>query len=468
LRTLPTASAILDAQLRLVEANPRWLQCFGLEGDIEGRLLHDLVPDLPPAWKHALELALGGESVNQSTSEWRRDGRIQQLNWTIVPWHGQDGALAGVAVHVEDVTERERMRHQLQEQRDFTRALFTGSQIGMNLCSMDGLWLESNPAFLDIIGYSPEEADGGLTYWELTPDEYSESEAVQLQALQDTGRYGPYEKEFIRKDGSRVPVRLNGFLIEREGQQYIWSLIEDMTEQRRLQQTIESQRLQALQAAKLASLGEFAAGIAHEINNPLQIIDGFAFAASKTLDKNPEKAREHVEGIRVAADRAARIVRGLLRFAREGDSKQELVLGRELAAESLSYTAERMRIHGVKLLDELESDARVRCNPLEITQVLVNLLNNAFDAVRDRGGSVRLQLFERDDRLVFDIVDDGPGVPPELEGRLFEPFTTSKQHGTGLGLSISQGIVESSGGSLRYHRADALSHFTVELPLPSS
>ena len=124
-----------------------------------------------------------------------------------------------------------------------------------------------------------------------------------------------------------------------------------------------------------------------------------------------------------------------------------------------------MRAHGVELHESLRSESSVVCNRLEMTQVLINLLNNAFDAVRDPPGTVRFEVFDRDDELVFDIVDDGPGVPAHLEARLFEPFVTSKEHGTGLGLSISQGIVESTGGHLRYTRDHGLSHFSVELPI---
>ena len=167
--------------------------------------------------------------------------------------------------------------------------------MGLNLCTMDGLWLESNQAFCDIIGYTQAEADGGLTYWQLTPRKYDAQEQVQLEKLRTTRRYGPYEKEFIRKDGTLVPVRLNGFVVEREGKPYIWSLIEDLTAQRALEAELEDERLKAIQASKLATVGEMAAGIAHELNNPLGIIDAYAFALEDARARGDarEGRREH-------------------------------------------------------------------------------------------------------------------------------------------------------------------------------
>lgn len=126
------------------------------------------------------------------------------------------------------------------EQSQFFKAFFKQSPIGLNLCRMDGHWVESNPAFLKIIGYSAEEADNdNLTYWQLTPEKYAEDELVQLESLKSRKVYGPYEKEFIRKDGSLVPVRLNGFIISKDGEDYIWSMIEDLSAEKSLKLQLE-------------------------------------------------------------------------------------------------------------------------------------------------------------------------------------------------------------------------------------
>src|SRR3989344_416501 len=110
------------------------------------------------------------------------------------------------------------------EEHRFLFQLFNESPIGLNLCRMhDGMWLASNPAFLEIIGYTAEEANGCLTYWQLTPPKYDDQEALQLKKLNEMGNYGPYEKEFVHKSGHLVAVRLSGFVTEVQGVKYIWS-----------------------------------------------------------------------------------------------------------------------------------------------------------------------------------------------------------------------------------------------------
>lgn len=134
-------------------------------------------------------------------------------------------------------------RHLIQRLKPddtFFLAFFANCPIGLNLCRIDGKWVQSNPAFLNIIGYTADEADNGnLTYWQLTPPEYADAENIQLKNLNEKGSYGPYSKEFIRKDGKRIPVRLNGFLIERDGEKFIWSMIEDLSAQTNLREELQ-------------------------------------------------------------------------------------------------------------------------------------------------------------------------------------------------------------------------------------
>ncbi|MCB9025491.1 MAG: PAS domain S-box protein [Bdellovibrionaceae bacterium] len=129
----------------------------------------------------------------------------------------------------------------LKDTKSFFRAFYDHCPMGLNLSRMDGRWVESNEAFLNIIGYTAEEAnDDHLTYWQLTPGVYEPQEKLQLEKLKENGFFGPYEKEFIRKDGSLVPVRINGFIIKREGEDFIWSMIEDLTIEKKLKERLSS------------------------------------------------------------------------------------------------------------------------------------------------------------------------------------------------------------------------------------
>ncbi|MCA8942260.1 MAG: PAS domain S-box protein [Planctomycetes bacterium] len=465
--SLPTASAICDPDLRYLAVNDAWRTSYGLgDVDLVGQSHLECVPSLVELSEADYRRALDGEPASGSGTPHRRaDGSDEYVDWTMSPWHDERGDVAGIVLHTEIVTDREVMRRGLEEQRSFLRAFVDESPIGLNLCRLDGVWVESNPAFLEIIGYSREEADGGLSYWELTPREYDDAEQEQLRQLERTGRYGPYEKEFVRKDGLRVPVRLNGFLIERDGERYIWSLIEDISHQRELEADLEAERAKTLQTARLASIGEMAAGVAHEINNPLQIIEGFSFLLKRAIESGQQPPAEAIDKIRHATDRAARIVSYMRKFAREPSTDAEDHSVAEIVDETLSLTGERIRNHGVRLDTDVRSNRTIHCSALELTQVLVNLLHNAFDAVRASRGSILLEVFDdANDEVVFSVRDSGPGVPDGIVDRLFQPFVTSKETGTGLGLSISQGIVAALGGSLTYRRDDDGTRFEARIP----
>jgi PAS domain S-box-containing protein len=353
----------------------------------------------------------------------------------------------------------------LADDQEFVRTLFEASSIGMNLCRLDGLWLRSNPAFLQIIGYSREEADEGLTYWQLTPRKYDASEAEQLRLLGDTGRYGPYEKEFVRKDGTLVPVRLNGYIVETGGQRLIWSFIEDITIEREL----AKERLAAIHQSKLAALGELAASIVHEINNPLAVIAGYSdLALVACTEGNQELVHEAVEQIQRAVTRAGAITDTLRRMYRDSTlSEAQAVSVAAVVRDAATLTGPKVKSEGLTLDLQVDTEAAVRGNPIELGQVLINLVNNAVDAVKDAPERrIGVTAHEKSGAVEICVEDSGPGVPEDQRHRLFDPFFTTKppELGTGLGLSISQQIARSMGGNLAYERAGDRTRFVLRLP----
>lgn len=135
----------------------------------------------------------------------------------------------------KEKSDRERTEHSLSESEDYNRALFSQTTIGLALASMDGQLVDINDAFAQIIGYSVEEARK-LTYWEITPEKYKEQENQQLESLEKTGYYGPFEKEYIHKKGHLVPIKLQGRIIELKGEKYIWSSVEDISSQKKFEE----------------------------------------------------------------------------------------------------------------------------------------------------------------------------------------------------------------------------------------
>ena len=476
-RQVPLAAAVFDREMRYLAHSDGWLAAHGDPSPrpIIGLSHYEVFPEIRAEWREIHRRGLAGETQHRDQDYFERaDGRRVWLRWLVAPWHDADGAVAGLLIYTENISEQVDTRRRLDQRESTIRDFFAQSPLGLNLCRMDGLWLESNPAFLRIIGYTPAEADGGLTYWQLTPRRYDAAEAAQLELLRTTRRYGPYEKEFIRKDGTTIPVRLHGFLIEREAETLIWSLIEDMTEQRALERKVEEERLKAIQASKLAMLGEMAAGIAHEINNPLGVIELFAYTLQGAIDRGDAAGtREAIAGIRAAASRAGAIVQGLSRFSREsqGEARADVVVA-AVVADAVGLCRARIAGDAIALTVDVTTTARVEGHAIELTQVLVNLLNNARDAARAvEPAWIRLTAHDVADAREVEIAveDAGPPLPADAADRIFRPFFTTKKigEGTGLGLSISRSIVERHRGTLTLDATAACTRFVLRLPVVS-
>jgi signal transduction histidine kinase len=235
---------------------------------------------------------------------------------------------------------------------------------------------------------------------------------------------------------------------------------------------LEAERAASVFSAKMASLGEMAAGVAHEINTPLALIAVKAGQAEEVL-REPEPDRELLaklnHSIIATVGRIARIVRSMRSFARDASKDEMRSVGvAELFLEVQSLCAERFKLHGVTLNTAIaEHELRFACRANEVMQVLLNLLNNAFDAVQGRAEKrIRMSAEARRGFIEFRVEDSGAGVPAEFRHKVFEPFYTSKEpgKGTGLGLSISRSIAQGHGGSLEVEDGPP-SCFLLKLPL---
>lgn len=228
----------------------------------------------------------------------------------------------------------------------------------------------------------------------------------------------------------------------------------------------------ALQASKMSSLGEMAGGIAHEINNPLAIIQAGCRKLAKRLTQagQYDPHRETVEMIEATALRIGKIISGLRTFSRDGTNDAFAVASFDtILTEMLALCAARFRNSGVEIRrQESGLNIPVRCRSVQLGQVLINLLNNSFDAVVDSQGEkwVEIGAFEDGESVVISVTDSGHGISPSVAARMMDPFFTTKAvgKGTGLGLSISHGIIRDHGGELLYDQNSANTRFVIRLP----
>ncbi|MGQ9586117.1 MAG: hybrid sensor histidine kinase/response regulator [Anaerolineae bacterium] len=241
-------------------------------------------------------------------------------------------------------------------------------------------------------------------------------------------------------------------------------ILRDVTQEHRLRQ-------QLVQAEKLSAVGQLVAGVAHELNNPLTSVLGYAQLIEAT-EGLPAGVREDLQRIASEARRASRIVRHLLTFAREQKTERRLVQVNTLVQQVLDLQAHKMRAENIEVVTQLDPALpQTLADPYQLQQVLLNLITNAEQAMTEAHGQGRLTLRTsalKEGRILITVADDGPGIPPEDMGRIFDPFFTTKEvgRGTGLGLSICYGIVAEHGGRIwAQSRLGEGATFFVELPV---
>jgi signal transduction histidine kinase len=245
---------------------------------------------------------------------------------------------------------------------------------------------------------------------------------------------------------------------------------------RELEQKVAAKSRELVRSERLASVGYLAAGVAHEINNPIGIIAGYAEFALAELAKaqttqSADETRKALSIIVEESFRCKRIVEKLLELARPGDEKR-LVISLAGVAESVVVMLRGLGEHNQRQLRfaAREGELNILANEGEIRQVVLNLALNALAATKKKGGNVWVEVSRKDDRVRLSVRDDGKGMMPEVLERVFEPFFTERrgtgEPGTGLGLSITHAIVESHGGSIRAYSdgPGKGSEFVVEIP----
>ena len=309
----------------------------------------------------------------------------------------------------------------------------------------------ANKAFADLVG-APVTALTGRPWLFLLPPAWADPVGRALG--------GPAgEPSEIRNDKRTFAVRAHPVHNE-EGTSVL--LIEDVTETRRLQE-------QLIQSEKLSAIGQLIAGVAHELNNPLASVLGFADFLGESSQTPPALA-EPVRVIQHEAQRAAGIVKNLLTFARRQEQDRRKVdvgpiLQRTLQLLNNQLTGLKVE---ARLLEEPQLPL-VDASPNQLQQVFLNIINNAAQAIAGArtGGTITVRARPWLGGVVVEIADDGPGIPEELQARVFEPFFTTKPEGegTGLGLSICQGIIKEHGGRIRLTSAPGQgATFSIELP----
>jgi two-component system NtrC family sensor kinase len=334
-----------------------------------------------------------------------------------------------------------------------------------------GTTLAANPYLKAMFGYAGETPDARVLPF--APDRFADpaDRSAFFARLESEGAVDGYLLRMRRLDGSPVWAEVTAQAETLRSRLHIEALIRDVSERKRLDDESRDLYQQLLQAEKMAALGQTISGVAHELNNPLATILSWAERlADKTTDP---AARRGVDVILSEADRAARIVRNLLTFARKRQSTRTMIDVNQVVADTLSLRAYEHRATNVSVDAALASGLpQVFADPHQLQQVLLNLVINAEQAMLSANGRgslvIRTWHNSDDDAVVIEVNDDGPGVPVDMRTKIFDPFFTTKEvgKGTGLGLTVAYAIVQEHGGHIRVEsRPGRGASFVVELPV---
>lgn len=373
---------------------------------------------------------------------------------------------------VKDMRRRQQVEQDLAEALAFRKAMEDSLVTGLRARDLAGRITYVNPAFCAMVGFTADELLGHSTpapYW---PPELA-GEYQKRQEIRLSGRHAPprdgFESVFMRKDGSRFPVLIiEAPLINAQGVQTGWmSAFLDISEQRRVEELSRAshERLQA--TARLATVGEMASLLSHELNQPLAAISSYATGSLNLLDARAGSAATsadlHLAIKRIAqqAERAGRVIKSVHDFVRRRDKAREPVRPHELIDAVLPLVSLQARKLRVQVETRVPATLPpVVCDRTMVEQVLLNLARNAMQAMdeaRVPGPSLLLQVRRAEavdgvgkGWMEFSVIDVGPGIPPEVKAQLFTPFFTTKAEGMGLGLSLCRTVVEQHGGFLAF------------------
>jgi PAS domain S-box-containing protein len=400
----------------------------------------------------------------------------KEVKWISINAIGFLDAGAGLPLYVlavfKDITELISVKERLA-------LLFEHIPIGIAFNDSQMRWQSTNPAFEQFLGYSSQELLQKTSLDVSHPDDKEKVKAALKNIHLQPKTFKGSERRFIHKSGKTVWGRGGGVRLSQSwtGISFV-SFVEDVTDQKLAQIELDRIRNEEkinqasfISHAKLTALAEMAAGVAHEINNPLAIITGLVDDMIYELEENGKVGEEVKPGLMKIiqmSDRISKIIKGLKSFSRENKTEtfQNFNL-KSLMESTLELCWQRFRQHGILVKQAVPLEITLRgCRP-EISQVILNLLNNSHDAIMHQIEKwILIEAQETPQEVTVTITDSGKGIPEKVARRMFEPFFTTKDFGkgTGLGLSTSVGIMESHGGSLKFHEDSKNTKFTAHFP----
>ncbi len=460
-----------DREGHWVFLNPMWevITGFTVEESLGTHYSKYVHPE-DRALNQILIQPLRGGKVDNFRNEFRylkKDGGFCWIEIYARLTTNASGEMVGLSGTINDITERKNSEQRLRNSEEKFRVMFVTSPVGMVLTEIDGTFVDANQAFLNVIGYRAVETEN-LSLLQITPSEFIDQDQEQFRQMELEGRYAPAQKEYLHKDGKRVPVLTSGMRVKgSDGRRQVWTFVEDITER----MLVEEERQKAMGAAESAnrSKSDFLATMSHEIRTPMNGIIGMTGLLMDTdLDSDQ---REFAETVRVSSENLLTIINEILDFSKIESGKLllekhpfDLSTCVEEALDLLAPTASKKDLDLGYLMGE-DIPQTIVGDITRLRQIIVNLIGNAIKFTHEGEVVVEVTRMDKaeasiegeDDRQIklrFGIRDTGIGIPKNKINRLFQPFsqvdasTTRQFGGTGLGLAICKKLTEVMGGEI--------------------
>jgi PAS domain S-box-containing protein len=389
--------------------------------------------------------------------------------------------------------ENTRLYRDLEEREAKIRRLVDANIVGIFIWNLEGAIIDANEAFLQIVGYSREDlTSGGLRWTDLTPADWHGRDERAVAELEETGILHPFEKEYFRKDGSRVPVTIGGAIFEGSTDQGV-AFVLDLSKQKHAEEALQRAQTELAHVARVITLGELTASIAHEVTQPLAGMVTNANATLRWLVRDSPDLAEASEAVRRIirdGNRASGVIERMRVLFKKAPTAKESVDINDIIQEVLAITQAESQRNRVLLRTEFARDLpTVTGDRIQLQQVILNLLVNAIEAMSGvREGQRELGVSSEEvtgisgesqeakfaDKALADaershvlitVQDSGPGLDPEALDHLFDAFYTTKPQGLGMGLAISRSIIEAHGGRL-WAKANASRGALFQFTLP--
>jgi PAS domain S-box-containing protein len=463
----------IDAAGLVNEWNQRAEQLTGFAKiDVMGK---DLVAgfithDYKASVKEVLDKALQGEeSANYEFPLYTKTGDRVDVLLNSTSRRDAAGHIMGVVGVGQDITELNKIRlEQESVAHDLTQLIDTANApiFGIDAAGLVNEW---NQCAEQLTGFAKVDVMGKDLVAGFITDDYKASVKEVLDKALQGKESANYEFPLYTKTGDRVDVLLNS-TSRRDAYGQVIGVVgvgQDITKAKKSQ-------AQVVQASKLATLGEMATSVAHELNQPLNVIRMAAGNSRRRIknqesNKDTEYILEKLVRIEGQTSRAAAIIDHMRMFGRKAEEKSEMVDSREVVSNALDLLGAQLKLAGIKVVTNFpEKCSKVMGHTIQMEQVILNLLANARDAMKDNisGSRITLSITEKDEMITISSEDTGGGIPEHILSRIFEPFFTTKEmgKGTGLGLSVSYGIILEMGGTIIADNITDGAKFSITLP----